>query len=100
MLRHLSLIALACVLTVIGLAGGWFAARQNPESAATEEDTCTESEPGAEESKLGKRALANLGVTVGPAKRTTYVRYRAVQAIVEHPGGDEAARCVGDLFRR
>jgi len=83
MLRHLSLIALASVLTAIGVAAGWYAANQSS-SSACEEDAAPE-EAAAEDDgpKLDKRTLGNLGVEVGPAKRKTFVRYRAVQAIIE-----------------
>lgn len=76
MKRPIAILALGCVLVVIGIASGWFAARQGL-SAAAEED-----EHAAEEEGLSPQALRNLGVTIGRAETSTFVRHSNVQAMV------------------
>ena len=80
MLRHASYIVIGCLLAGIGLAGGWFAALQTggPHAADEKDDA-----HAPHEEMLDQRTLANLGVTVAPARRSTFVRWRPVQAVVE-----------------
>lgn len=80
MIRHLGWIAFCCVLTVVGLVGGWQAAMQTERlgAAAAHEEAGTDGGPEA----LDARTLANLGVTVGPARKSDFTRYRPVQAVV------------------
>ena len=80
MLRNLGLIFFCCMLTVVGLVGGWFAGRSGATGANAE------SEPegvAAADQQLDERTLANLGVRIAPAERTTFTRFRSVQAVVE-----------------
>jgi multidrug efflux pump subunit AcrA (membrane-fusion protein) len=74
--RHLTTIALAALLVVIGLAAGWYAARQGHEAAGDDEATKTVDEA------LSPQALENLGVRVGKAELSDFVRTIAVQAVV------------------
>ena len=83
MVRSLGVIALGCVLTLIGLVGGWMAAQQQAAPSADPHAADAQADDAAESQELDKRTLANLGVTVGPAKRSTFVRHRAVQAVIE-----------------
>ena len=76
MRQKIGVIAAACVLVIIGLAAGWYSARQGVELAAENAD-----EKDAAEG-LSQQTLKNLGVTVGAAKLSDFVRYAKVQATV------------------
>jgi biotin carboxyl carrier protein len=76
MKRPIAILALGCVLVVIGIASGWFAASQGQSTAAEEDAHAGEAE------SLSPQALKNLGVTVGPAETSTFVRHASVQAMV------------------
>jgi multidrug efflux pump subunit AcrA (membrane-fusion protein) len=77
MKRNLSIIALACAVACIGLLGGWVAARQSTAAEAAED---AHAAGGAR--MWTPQALANLGVTVGEAKLSDFVRHAKVQATV------------------
>jgi multidrug efflux pump subunit AcrA (membrane-fusion protein) len=83
MLRHLGWIAMGCVLTLIGLVGGWFAGQQGAAPAAEGGHSEAEHAAADKSKEFDKRTLANIGVTIAPAQRTTFVRHRAVQAVIE-----------------
>lgn len=83
MLRYAALIAFCALLTVIGLVGGWYAARQGMSGGAPADPHAADAPDGAAAQALDDRTLANMGVTIGPAKRSTFTRTRSVQAIVE-----------------
>jgi len=68
-------IAGCCLIAALGVAAGWFAARQGGGGAG-------EGEEHHESHGLSPQALKNLGVTVGEAKLSTFVREVKVQATV------------------
>lgn len=82
MLRNLAMIFFCALLTVLGLVGGWFAARSGDSAAGGAHEAESEAAAGADGS-LDERTLANLGVRIAPAKRSTFMRFRSVQAVVE-----------------
>jgi multidrug efflux pump subunit AcrA (membrane-fusion protein) len=67
------------LLLAIGLVGGWFAASQGHSHEAPEEHA-----PGAA-ATLSPRTLGNIGVEIGEAKLSDFVRPREVPAEVELP---------------
>lgn len=71
----LGTIFLSIVLTAIGLAGGYYAARQNTASHA-------EAEPESAAPKISPQLLKNLNVSVADAELQSFTRYRAVPAVV------------------
>jgi len=76
MREQIGMIAAACVFVSIGIAAGWYSARQGADLAV---------EPADEQDAaagLSPQTLKNLGVTVGPAKLSRFVRYAKVQATV------------------
>jgi len=75
MRRHIGAIGLGCVLVVIGVASGWFAARQGASGGAVEA-----AQAGAP--VFSPQTLKNLGITVGEARISTFVRHARVQATV------------------
>ncbi|MHC4932159.1 MAG: efflux RND transporter periplasmic adaptor subunit [Planctomycetota bacterium] len=78
MKRHVASIAFGALLVVIGIAAGWYAARQGQTTEADDEAPATAS-------VLSEQALKNLGVRVGDAELTEFVRYTTVQAVVVDP---------------
>jgi multidrug efflux pump subunit AcrA (membrane-fusion protein) len=74
--RHIGVICLGCVLVVIGVASGWFAARQG----AADQGAGKAAQAAAP--VFSPQTLKNLGVTVGEAKVSTFVRHARVQATV------------------
>ena len=88
MREKFGVIASACVLVLIGIASGWYAARQGSGGAA-------EADPHADDAAaaaagLSEQALKNIGVTIGPAKLSTFVRTVRVQAtVVDSPLNDQ-----------
>lgn len=79
MLRALAMILLCLVLTVVGAAGGWYAAARTAAPAA--EDDHAEDD-GGEPKALSPQALKNLGVRIAPATLTDFVRTIEVQAVL------------------
>jgi len=91
MKQQLGAITLGCLLTLIGLAAGWYAARQGT-SAGEEIDPHAGHDHGAEEpdGSLSEQTLKNLGVEVGEAALSDFVRVERVQAkIVDAPLNDQ-----------
>jgi len=87
MKRDLSLVGFACVLVVIGLATGWYAARQGGEAHegggdAHEEHEGHDAEHEHDHVELSPQTLRNLGVMVGEARLGDFVRHANVQATV------------------
>jgi multidrug efflux pump subunit AcrA (membrane-fusion protein) len=78
MKRQVASIAFGALLVVIGIASGWFAARQGQTTEA-------EDEAAATAAVLSEQALKNLGVRVGEAELTDFMRYTTVQAAVVDP---------------
>ena len=76
MRRRVGAICLGCVLAVIGVLSGWFAARQG----AAGERAAKYARAGAP--AFSPQTLKNLGVTVGEAETSTFVRHARVQATV------------------
>lgn len=73
-------ILIFCVIfTAIGGIGGWMASEQRGSKGAT--DKADDAAPAAAK-KLSKETLGNLGVTVKEIQPTTFVRSRAIPAIV------------------
>ena len=70
-------IQLATVLVALGLLGGWYAASQKYQKS----DEGEEAEPGGA-SHLSPQTLKRIGVTVGEARLSVFVRHRNVQAAV------------------
>ncbi|MHC4954319.1 MAG: hypothetical protein ACYTGZ_10545 [Planctomycetota bacterium] len=80
MTRQIGTIALGCVLVLIGIASGWFAARQGSGGAGE-----AEAEAAAND-ELSPQALKNLGVEIEAAKLSDFVRVARVQAeVVDSP---------------
>jgi multidrug efflux pump subunit AcrA (membrane-fusion protein) len=75
MRRHIGAICLGCVLVVIGIASGWYAARQGITEGAGKDAT-------AVAVSFSPQTLKNLGVTVGGVETSTFVRHARVQATV------------------
>ncbi len=74
------LVVAAVAFTLLGLGGGWFAARQTDSGAEHGHGS-----GGAERDRrqpLPPATLRNLGVTVGAIRPTTFVRYREIPAVV------------------
>lgn len=67
------------LLLAIGLFGGWFAASQKASGVATEPHEALAA------GQISPRTLANIGVEVGEARLTDFVRPREVPAEVEIP---------------
>ncbi|MEM8884329.1 MAG: hypothetical protein AAGD14_09685 [Planctomycetota bacterium] len=79
--RPLVTILFASFLVAFGVLAGWFGARQSvQEEAAGTDDAPPE---------LSDRTLANLGVTVGPAELSAFVRTVQVQATVQDAPNNE-----------
>ncbi|MHC4939665.1 MAG: efflux RND transporter periplasmic adaptor subunit [Planctomycetota bacterium] len=76
--KYLGSILFAALLVTFGVAAGFYAARQGVEAGA-------EDEAAAGPNELSEQTLKNLGVTVGEAKLTEFVRTVKVQAVVEDP---------------
>jgi len=80
MRRHVGAICLGGVLVAIGVASGWFAARQG----AAGKGASKAAQAGAP--VFSPQTLKNLGIIVGEAKVSTFVRHARVQAtIVDAP---------------
>ncbi|MCK6460278.1 MAG: biotin/lipoyl-binding protein, partial [Planctomycetes bacterium] len=75
--RFLAAAAVPLLLLAIGLVGGWFAASQGHSHEAAAEHA-----PGAA-ATLSPRTLGNIGVEIGEAKLSDFVRTREVPAEVE-----------------
>jgi multidrug efflux pump subunit AcrA (membrane-fusion protein) len=75
--KNLSSILFAAVLVVFGVAAGFYAARQGVDAGGEEEAAA------AGPNELSDQTLKNLGVVVGPAKLSEFVRTVKVQAVVE-----------------
>jgi multidrug efflux pump subunit AcrA (membrane-fusion protein) len=75
MRRHIGAICLGGVLVAIGVASGWFAARQGASGGAAEAAQ-------AAAPVFSPQTFKNLGVTVGEAKVSTFVRHARVQAMI------------------
>ena len=91
MKQQIGAIALGCVLTLIGLGAGYYAAQQGS-STDEEIDPHAGHDHGAEgaDGALSEQTLKNLGVTIGPAKLTRFVRTERVQAkVVDAPLNDQ-----------
>lgn len=73
MKRSIQTLCMAAVLVAIGLAAGWFAARQNVEPREEE---------AAAAGGLSPQTLKNMGVTVAKAQPGAFVRTTRVQAMV------------------
>jgi len=91
MKQKVGAITLGCLLVLIGLATGWYAARQG-QTATEEADPHAghdhEAEP--EGGGLSVQTLKNLGVEVGPARLSDFVRSDRVQAkVVDGPLNDQ-----------
>jgi len=90
MKQQMGAITLGCLLTLIGLGAGWYAARQGM-SAGEEIDPHAGHDHGAEEAdgSLSEQTLKNLGVEVGTAQLSEFVRVERVQAqVVDAPLND------------
>ncbi len=87
MTRHAGTIALCLGLTVLGMAGGWVAARQAQSkvgrSGHGHAHGETESRPGTGTPALSPQALRNLGITLAPIEETVFVKYQSVPAVIE-----------------
>jgi len=83
MKQQLGTIAMGCLLVLIGLTAGWYAARQG-ETGGEEVDPHAGHDHGAEEAggALSPQTLKNLGVEVGKAELSEFVRVERVQAKV------------------
>lgn len=95
MKQNILVMVVSCVVfTAVGLAGGWFAAKQR--SSGTVESGHGHEEGGhaghgeheaAKKPTLSPQALKNLGITFAEAEATTFVRTQAVPAVVmDAPG--------------
>jgi multidrug efflux pump subunit AcrA (membrane-fusion protein) len=77
--RRWEVLVAAVVFTLLGLAGGWFAARQTgPGAEQGPEGGHGQGQPP----KLSPATLKNLGVSIGTIRPTTFVRYREIPAVV------------------
>ena len=77
MKSQLGTIAFGALLAGLGLLGGWYAARQG-ETGTPEDDAAGETAQGV----FSAQALKRMGVAVGEARKTTFVRHAHVQAVV------------------
>ena len=75
MRRHIGALCVGGVLVAIGVASGWYAARQGAGKGAAEAAPA-----GAP--VFSPQTFKNLGVTVGEAKVSTFVRHARVQAMI------------------
>ncbi|MEE8107220.1 MAG: hypothetical protein V3T86_16920 [Planctomycetota bacterium] len=75
MQRNIGVVIVGCVLVVIGIASGWYAAKQG--EVQEEDEHAAHAESG-----LSEQALANLGVEIGKAELRTYQRTVNVQGTV------------------
>jgi len=83
MLRHLSLFTLFLLLTGLGLAGGWFAARQAGDGSHAGEHHEETAKAPAASGALDQRTLENLGVRIEPVHVGPFTHSRDVQAVIE-----------------
>ncbi|MFT7617788.1 MAG: multidrug efflux pump subunit AcrA (membrane-fusion protein) [Planctomycetota bacterium] len=78
-MKRWDIIVFSIIFTAIGGVGGWIAAEQRGAGAAHKEDEVTAPEAAP---KLSKQTLGNLGVTVAEIQPTTFVRTRAIPAMI------------------
>ena len=77
--KNWRLLAFCFAFTVIGIIGGWIAARQGGALGHSDEKQ-TQAAPGSE--PLPAETLENLGVRIENAKVTTFVAHRSIPAVV------------------
>lgn len=93
-MKILAYVIFAIVFTILGIGGGMFASSQKSEAPAhgdahdahrAEPDAHAGHDHGPAKPTISPQALKNLGVSVADAETTTYVKYRAVAAVVMEP---------------
>ena len=90
MREKIGAIGVACVLIVIGIASGWYAASQKSGGGAGADPHAGHDHAAGEAGALTEQALKNLGVTVGEVQLGTFVRTVRVQAtVVDTPLNDQ-----------
>jgi len=77
MREKFGIIAGACVLVIIGIASGWYAANQGSGGAAEADSPAADAAAG-----LSPQALKNIGVTLAEVQLSDFVRTVRVQATV------------------
>lgn len=95
-MKSIPILILCAVLTVLGAAGGWFAASQKSEGGPAAAgghghahgpdgghvDGGAGHGPAAAKSALSAQAIKNLGVTVKDAETETHYRYTSIPAVI------------------
>jgi multidrug efflux pump subunit AcrA (membrane-fusion protein) len=94
MLKKAMWVLLSLLFTVIGLGGGWFAARQTSTAGgeAKPKDEHKEGDghdEGAGHAEISSQALLNLGVTFKELEATDFSRTTGIPAVVESPSATE-----------
>ncbi|MCC6670035.1 MAG: hypothetical protein IT458_03175 [Planctomycetes bacterium] len=77
--RPLTVILSGAACALLGLAGGWYAARQGGQAAA---GGAAAEEAQAHDTELSAQTLANLGVRIEPLAKRTFVRTVPIQAVI------------------
>jgi membrane fusion protein, heavy metal efflux system len=98
-MKMLGVVILSVVFTVLGLAGGFLAAKQTTSSGGGHDHGGHEShaghdhgaheghDHGPEKPKISPQAAKNLGITLADVETTSFVKFQSVPAkVVEMPG--------------
>ncbi|MCE9581543.1 MAG: hypothetical protein K8T20_03400 [Planctomycetes bacterium] len=96
MLKKAMWVVLSLAFTVIGLAGGWYAARQTATAAGPAhgheghaEAGDHDHEHGEDHAEISSQALLNLGVTFKEIEAGEFSRTAGIPAVIESPASSE-----------